>query len=190
MQNIYSCEQLKMNRFTDDSTQIKYCCCFVVSCCYWLNCIVLCVQSGIFWIQKTLLISETACILCLSWEHRCCSFTANVAPPFCLFLLSLAFCSRIVVLPFFLKSFQKTLCAIAMMSFLCHSLSCVIPFSFSPMRFLALVAQQHQVIFGGTEQVVGKKQHIRCKGVLCHSAELVGLKSTQMFEWTCAKAVI
>lgn len=31
------------------------------------------------------------------------------------------------------------------------------------MRFQALVAEQHQVIFGGKEQIVGKKQHIQCE---------------------------
>lgn len=39
--------------------------------------------------------------------------------------------------------------------FLFHSLPCY---------FLALVAQQHQVVFGGTEKIEEKKQHIHCEG--------------------------
>lgn len=78
-------------------------------------------------------------------------------------------------------------CVVLPLSFplLCYSF-----FILPPCSFLALVAQQHQVVFGGTEKIEVKKQHIQCEGSFVILQSLVGLKSTWMFEWDSAEAAI
>lgn len=103
--------------------------------------------------------------------------------------LSLTFCSRIALLPFFLKSSQKPY----VLSLCCRSsvIHSAVLFLFILSHALSGIScsATSSDIWWYRANSGEETAHSVC-GVLCHSAELVGLKSTRMFEWTCAKAVV